>query len=170
MSRGVNKTTFSVPIIDDAINENSETLTVTLRNPTFGGVTDLARAAIATGGESVTGTITDNDATPSLSINDVTVEESAGTATFTVTLSAVSGLDVTVGYATTGDTATAGSDFTSISGTASIPAGSTTFTFDVTLINDTIDEDSEGFNVTLSGATNATISDDTGRGTILDDD
>ena len=47
-----------------------------------------------------TATITDNDAAPSLTINDVTVNEAAGTATFTVTLSAISGRQVTVNYAT----------------------------------------------------------------------
>ena len=44
-----------------------------------------------------TATIVDNDAAPGLVINDVTVNEGAGTATFTVTLSAASGQTVTVG-------------------------------------------------------------------------
>ena len=53
-----------------------------------------------------TATITDNDPAPSLTINDVTVNEAAGTATFTVTLSAASGQTVTVDYATSDGTAT----------------------------------------------------------------
>ena len=56
------------------------------------------------------GTITDDDDPPTLSINDVTVTEGDSrttTATFTVTLSAASGQTVTVDYATADGTATA---------------------------------------------------------------
>ena len=67
------------------------------------------------------GTITNDDPLPALSINDATVTEgnAGGTpAGFTVTLSAVSGQTVTVGYATTDDTASAaGGDYGAISGT-----------------------------------------------------
>ena len=45
-------------------------------------------------------TITDDDATPSLSIADVSGNETAGNRQFTVTLSAAAGRDVTVNYAT----------------------------------------------------------------------
>ena len=64
------------------------------------------------------GTITDDDPTPSLSINDVTVTEgNTGTtsATFNVTLSAASGQTVIVNYATADGTATAGSDYAATS-------------------------------------------------------
>ena len=54
-------------------------------------------------------TITDDDATPSLSIADVSGNETAGNRQFTVTLSAAAGRDVTVNYATSDGTATAGS-------------------------------------------------------------
>ena len=72
---GVSNFTITIPTINDALDEVNETLTVSI-----GGVTG-------------TGTITDNDATPTLAINDVTVNEAAGTATFTVTLSAGIGPD-----------------------------------------------------------------------------
>ena len=67
------------------------------------------------------GTITNDDAAPTLSINDVAVAEgNAGTTTlgFTVTLSAASGQTVTVGYATANGTATiADGDYLAASGT-----------------------------------------------------
>jgi hypothetical protein len=47
---------------------------------------------------------------PSLSVNDVSVNESAGNATFTVSLSAASGQSVTVNYATSDGAATAPAD------------------------------------------------------------
>ncbi|MFZ6820678.1 Calx-beta domain-containing protein, partial [Undibacterium sp. Ji22W] len=83
-----------------------------------------------------TATITDNDGTPSLSINDVIVNEAAGTATFTVTLSAASGQTVSVGYNTSNGTATAGSDYTATSGTLTFNPGVTTQTITVNIAND----------------------------------
>ena len=47
--------------------------------------------------------------------------------------------------------------------------GVTSQTITVSILDDTIFEQSESFNVTLSGAVNATIADATGIGTILDD-
>ena len=75
------------PVINDTIDENDETFTLTAT--TTAGTTSNPSA---TG----TATITDNDAAPTLSVNDVTVNESAGTMTFTVTLSSASGLPVSV--------------------------------------------------------------------------
>ncbi|MBK7238097.1 MAG: hypothetical protein IPI02_21765 [Sterolibacteriaceae bacterium] len=54
------------PIVDDAINEPTETFTLTATR-----MADSTTNPSATG----TGTITDNDALPSLSINDVTVNK-----------------------------------------------------------------------------------------------
>ncbi|MCH8948637.1 MAG: hypothetical protein IH789_13605, partial [Acidobacteria bacterium] len=67
------------------------------------------------------GTIIDDDAAPTLTIDDVTIdpEGDSGTtdAVFTVSLSQASGKSVTVDFATTDGTATAGADYTSTSGT-----------------------------------------------------
>ncbi|MBC3876147.1 Calx-beta domain-containing protein, partial [Undibacterium flavidum] len=100
-----------------------------------------------------------------LSINDVTVNEAAGTATFTVTLSAASGQTVSVGYNTSNGTATAGSDYTAASGTLTFNPGVTTQTITVNISNDSVFELSENFNVNLVTPTNATISDNLGIGT-----
>jgi hypothetical protein len=147
----------------DLVDEANETFTVTLSNP--------GNATIADG--SGQGTITDDDAAPTLSINDVSVTEgNAGTtnATFTVTLSAASGQAVTVDWATSAGTATAGTDYVTGSGSRSIAAGSTTATFAVTVNGDLVDEANETFTVTLSNPGNATIADGSGQGTITDDD
>ena len=94
-------------------------VTITLSNASNATISD------ATG----TLDIVDDDATPSLSINDRTVDEGNVNHQFTVTLSAASGRDVTVDYATSDGTATAGSDYNSNSGGLTISAGSTTATF-----------------------------------------
>ena len=75
------------------------------------------------------GTITDDDAAPTLTIDDVTVAEgNSGTmnATFTVTLSAASGQTVTVDYATANGTATAPERLHGGDRDADVRAGETT--------------------------------------------
>src|SRR5438309_294813 len=94
----------------------------------------------------------------------------AGTAPFTisVTQSAASGLATTVNYATAPGTATAGTtcpgsfDYENKSGTATIPAGSTSTTITVNVCGDTLFEANETFTVTLSSPVNATITTGTG--------
>ena len=107
---------------------------------------------------------------PAASIDDVTVTE-GGVARFTVELDAVSGKDVTVNWATSDGTATAGSDYTAqVSQSLTIAAGQQSATASVQTTDDGDDESNETFTVELSGATNATISDATGEATITDND
>ncbi len=147
----------------DTVDEADETYGITLSNP--------GNATIADG--SGLGTIADDDAAPSLSVNDVSVTEgNAGTttATFTVTLSAASGRAVTFDWAAAAGSATAGTDFVAASGSKTVSAGSTTTTFTVTVNGDVLDEIDETFGITLSNPGNATVSDGSGLGTITDDD
>src|SRR5687767_10222458 len=156
---GVTTQTITVPINDDLLDEIDETFTVNLASPTNATIAD------GTG----VGTILDNDATPSLSINDVTVNENAGTATFTVSLSAPSSLAVSVDYSMTNGTAGT-ADYTAGAGTLNFAAGVTTQTITVPITDDLLDELDATFTVNLAGPTNATIADGTGVGTILDND
>jgi uncharacterized repeat protein (TIGR01451 family) len=134
-------------------------------------LTDATNAAIADNqGE---GTIENDDAMPSITIEDVSLAEGhSGTTdfTFTMTLSTAAGVDVTVDHATADDTATAGSDYTAHSNTATIPAGSTTATVTIDVTGDMLIEPHETFFVNLSGAANATLADPQALGTILHDD
>ena len=109
---------------------------------------------------------------PTLSVNDVTVSEADGTASFTVTLSAVSAQTITVAYNTTDGTATAGADYTSATGTLTFAPGTTAQTISVPITNDTVFEGATGetFSVNLASPTNATIADPLGAGTITDND
>ncbi len=155
--------TVSVTTTNDTIDEVNETFFVNLSNPTNAIVSDAQGV----------GTITDND-TSLITINDVTVPENGGPAVFTVSLSTANSQQVTVNYATANGTtnpATAGSDYTTTNGTLTWTAGTTTAkTISVPLLNDTTVEANKTFFVNLSGATNATISDAQGLGTISDDD
>jgi hypothetical protein len=110
---------------------------------------------------------------PTMSINDVAVTEgNAGSqsAIFTVSLSASSTLPVAVNYATANNSAIAGTDYQSTSGTLTIPAGASSGTITVAVLADLTYETGETFLVNLSAATNATISDSQGVGTITNDD
>jgi len=152
--------TITVVIIDDALSEASEDFTIDLSNAVNGSILDAA----------ATGTITDNDPAPSLSIDDVTVAEDGGAASFTVSLDAASGQTVTVDFATADGTAQAGSDYTAASGMLSFAPGDVSETITVTITDDGLDETAEGFTVDLSNAVNATIGDADGDGTITDND
>jgi hypothetical protein len=158
-SPGVTTQTVTVAIADDALNEASETFNVNLVTPTNATIADAQGV----------GTITNNDTPPSVSINDIVVNEATGNATFTVSLSAASGQTVTVNYATSDGTAIAGSDYTARSGVLTFAPGVTTQTFTVSISNNNTYEGTEAFNVSLTSATNATIADGQGVATIRDD-
>jgi hypothetical protein len=113
------------------------------------------------------------DCKADITINDVSVTEgNTGTvnATFTVTLSAVSGNTVTVNYATGDGTAFAPADYQSTSGQITFNPGDLTKTITVLVNGDTLDEPIETFFIDLSGATNGTLIDNQGQGTIIDND
>ena len=152
-----------VPILADTLDENNETFLVNLTNPVNASISD----------PSANGTINDEDATPTVSISDVAITEgNAGTpvATFDLTLSAASGRGVSVGWATSPGTASAGSDYTTASGTAFFGPGATSTQVSVNIAPDAVDEDNETFSVILSSPVNASVNDGTGIGTINDDD
>lgn len=108
-----------------------------------------------------------------ISIEDVAVTEGNSDTTeaiFTVTLDKAASGTVTVEYATADDTATADSDYTASNGTLEFALGETTKTISVEISGDTEVEEDETFFVNLSNATNATITDNRGLGTIANDD
>jgi uncharacterized repeat protein (TIGR01451 family) len=159
--------TVIVPIVGDTIDEIDETFTVVLSNPSGATISSTA----GTG----TGTILDDDAAPTLSIDSVSLAEgNAGTSnlSFTVALDAASGKVVTVAYATADGTATtADNDYVSTAGTLTFnPGGATSQTVLVPINGDTAVEANETFVVNLSAPTNATIAAGQGTGTISNDD
>ena len=87
-----------------------------------------------------------------------TVNEPDGTAVLTVNLFPASSGTVTVDYATSDITADSGMDYTAISGTLTFMPGETSKTITITLLNDTVYEDTERFRVTLSNPTGAALS------------
>jgi DNA-binding beta-propeller fold protein YncE len=91
-------------------------------------------------------------------------------AVFTVTNTTPSTLPLTVRYATADGTAIVGSDYTATSGTLTFAPGVTTETIRVPILDDSAVESSETFAVILSNPVAATLADDIGVATILDND
>ena len=154
---------IDVSVTGDLPVEGNETFTVTLSSP-FNA--DLGTSV-------ATGTITNDDANPKLVVGDaVKLEGNSGTTplTFTVAMVPVSVSDVTVDYATSDGTATAGSDYTGASGTLTIPAGQTSGTIAVSVSGDKTVEPNETLTLTLSNPVGATIVVGAAAGTILNDD
>lgn len=165
---------INVPIIGDILDEPTETFRL-----------HLTQAVNATLGPSgfldAIGTINDDDPTPTITINDLSVNEGqAGqtTATFTVTLSAPSGQDITVHYKTVDGLAKAGvipgdnssNDYISQEGDLTFVAGVTSQPVSITINGDTRFELDETFAVNLSAPVNAGIIRNQGTATIVNDD
>ena len=108
-----------------------------------------------------------------LSVSDAAVlEGNTGTSTlvFTVSLSSPLSQTVTVNYATSSGTATAGTDYQAASGLLTFSSQMTTQVVNVTVFGDVLNEAPETLFLTLSGATGATISRAVGTGVIIDNE
>lgn len=157
--------TFQVTILDDGLDEDGETLNLTLSDPTGGATLKSPSTAVLT--------ISDDDEPPILSYGDVSVfEGNSGSvsAGVSVTLSAASAKTVTVDWVTDEGLATDPEDFTAASGTVTFNPGETAKQVEVAVQGDTLDESDETFAVLFSNLANATSSDDGGTVTVLDDD
>ena len=93
--------------------------------------------------------------TPGLqfSASAYSVDETAGSATITVTRAGDTSAAVSVDHATSDGTATAGEDYTAASGTLSFGPGETSKTFAVPITADSVTEGDETVNLTLSNPT-----------------
>jgi Calx-beta domain len=109
--------------------------------------------------------------TPSFSVDDVTqAEGNSGASDFTFTVTKTGAGAASVDFATQDGTATAGSDYTSGSGTLNFGAAETTKQVLVSVSGDTTPEANETFTVHLSNASGAGVADADGTGTITNDD
>ena len=161
-----NAQTVRVDAADDTDSDldPSVTITHTVSGGDYGANSVTADPVIVT--------IIENDIS-TLSIDNTSASESAGTMSFTVRLSVANTQAVTVNYATSNGTAIAPGDYTAVTnGTLTFPANSAASqTISVTIVNDDIDEENETFTITLSGpSSNAIIGDNEATGTIQDND
>ncbi|MGK7946830.1 MAG: Calx-beta domain-containing protein [Microcystaceae cyanobacterium] len=175
---GATEAHFTLNITDDSIVEGDEHFFINLNNPSSN--------ATISDGQGVS-TIVDNDsstpALPIISINDVSYIEKSNrrlrseTRLVTVTLSEASTEVITVDYATSNDTALAGSsarngaDYIATSGTITFNPGETSQTFGVGVFKDRTSENDETFFLNFSNASsNAELGNSQATFTIIDDD
>ena len=146
-SPGETSKSFSIPIVDDAEVEGNETINLTLSNPTRGASLGATSAAVLT--------LANNDVSFRFVDSNTNVSEGGGTATIRVERLGGTPSTVTVDYATSNGTATAGADYSATTGTLSFSPGDPgTKTFTVAIINDSSPEFGETVNLTLSNPTN----------------
>jgi hypothetical protein len=163
VAAGATSGTISVTINGDTAYEPNETFVVNLSSPV---------SAILSDAQGV-GTITNDDALPTVSVADASVTEgNSGSAllTFVVSRSSASATSASVNYATANGTAAAGSDYVAASGVVTIPSGATSATFTVSVNGDALYEPDETVFVNLSAPVNATLGDAQAVGTIRNDD
>jgi hypothetical protein len=157
---------IAVTINDDSYYEpTNETFTLNLSNPSSNATIADAQGIA---------TIEDNDTAVTVSVLDASIPEgNSGTKNlaFLIALSAPSGQVVTVDYATANNTATAGNDYTTTTGTIVIQAGATSGVVIVPVLGDNTDTTDETFFLNIANATGGvTIADNQGTGTIINDD
>ena len=146
--------------VDVAVGDTTATITVTAAD---GQTTRVYRVVVKRSAAAVVETTA-----PTVSVAGGSGKEGDDDdVTFTVTLSEAASSSVTVDHATSDGSATAGSDYTSTSGTLTFDAGATNKTFTVPIADDDCNEDvDETFTVTLSNASGADLGTATATGTI----
>lgn len=160
---GVSSREIIIPIVGEVMSEYDEDFFVTLSRSVN---------SVVIHGQGL-GVIVDDDASPVLTISDVsTVEKDAGirALSFTLRLSTKSGRPVSVDFQTADDTATAESDYVPTSGTATIPPGKLLTKVTVPIIGNRTSEDIESFFLNLFNPVNATLGNAQALATIKDND
>jgi hypothetical protein len=156
--------TITVLVNGDTLVEPNETFFVNLNNTVGATIVDAQGI----------GTILNDE--PMIAIDNVSLAEgNTGTTAFVfaVSLSVPTTVPVTVKYATANGTASStgrNADYTKVSGTLTIPAGSLSGTITVLVNGDNLSEPDETFFVNLSSPVGASIADGQGVGTIVNDD
>ena len=141
--------TITITVTDDMVDDDDETIILALTSGSGYTVGSPSSATV---------TITDDD-TPELTFSSASysVGEGAGTVTVTVDADIAPSSALTVNLATADGSATAGSDFTAPSATFTFPAGVTSQTVSVAVIDDSVQESDETFTLTLSSGSGYTV-------------
>ncbi|HEX7318480.1 MAG TPA: Calx-beta domain-containing protein [Pyrinomonadaceae bacterium] len=154
--------TFRIPVTDDAIHEEDETVNLTL-TPLTEGVTAGAVPA-------ATLTIIDNDPLLQFGSETYSVSEGAGSLSVPVVRVGAPTGQSTVSYSIVADTATPNADLTVSSGTLTFAPGETSKNISVPLVNDAVNELDESFRVLITNVTGGVAGITRTTVTINDDD
>ena len=153
VAAGSSSVNIPVAIIDDSADENSETVELRLTIGSGYTVGGTARHTL---------TITDNDDPPpptpaaNFATASSSVGEGAGTRNVAVNLAPAPQSGITLSYSV-GGTATEGSDYTALSGSVTVAAGSSSVNIPVAIIDDSADENSETVELRLTIGSGYTV-------------
>lgn len=145
---GETKKSFTMMFDGNTVPEPDRYLSVDATSPQA----DLAGA--------VRVSITDDDYS-TVSVTDLNVDERAGSAVVRLSLVPASNKNVVVTYSTADGTATAGSDYTAVSSTATVIGSGGTIS--IPIISDAVPEGPEWFTLNLTGVTGGRL----GRSTVM---
>ena len=158
-------------ITDDTVIEGDESLTIQ--------ITNISNSLLSIVDADATGTIIDNDTSPTtgLSVADINFNESTASSNFIISYNGGNvKTGFTVDYTITNGTAISGTDYNAVqTGQVTFPNGTTngaTQLVNVDIIDDLIIEGSETLNIELSNLSTTLINlvDPNGIGTIIDND
>jgi Ca2+-binding RTX toxin-like protein len=157
----ISTVTVNFTVVDDTLFEDStpEVLSIDLV-PTASYVLDPGFLNTLNVGQ-----IVDNELAPTISIaaaGTTFLFENSGNFPFVITQSVASALPTTFTFTITPSgvgiaAATAGQDYTNITGTFTIPAGQTSTAVSIPILEDTIFEPNQSFSITISSPVNATL-------------
>ena len=164
---GVTSQSFTVTIVDDSIFEGDELFNLALSNIQGGASLGFQSTAQVT--------IVEDEAAPPAGVLQLdsasyTASESDSAVTVAVTRSGGSYGEITANYATSNNTAIAGSDYQAVTGSVVFADGVTSQSIDISLVNDQAYEGDETFGISLTGASGVLGSVTNAQITIQDND
>lgn len=161
---GITEQSLAIEILGDTLEEPDKHLAVQLRNAT-GAPLAVSMARL---------TLLNDDLTPGFSVDDATVTEADAATprvmTFRIQLTPVSDAPASIEFATIEGGATAGVDFSPVSGTLEFAAGEFEKFVSITILGDDEAELTESLSLRLSQPVGAILRRGSASGTIYDDD
>ena len=148
---GATTALITIDITDDILHENTESIIVTLSNPSVD--VNLGTNTV------YTYSLLDNDVEPVVEFTYTTSSgsESVSNPSIEINLSTISGSEIEVSFTVAGTATNGGVDFTLGDGVIIIPTGASTMNINPIVIDDNNIEYSESIIITLSSANGATI-------------
>lgn len=160
---GETSKTVTIGIVNDTVTKGRELFALALTSASGATISD-PRAHVV---------IQANDATavttPTLNVQGGTIVETQGYVDFLVTLSAPATGAVSVNYATSNGTASAGTDYITAGGTLVFAPGQTSQVVRVLTADNDVADGNRSFSLVLSGANGGTLGVSSATGTLIDD-
>lgn len=142
---GVTQQTITVPIVNDSELENDESFTIELTNPTDGALLNYLRRF-----HTVSIVNDDSPATIEFAASSTSIAEGAGQAVVTIVRSGNTSSSASVQVSASNGSAASGSDYSFQPSTVTFAPGVSEQTVAVSIVDDSVGEGSEQFDLVLS--------------------